>query len=91
MERKGGSRRALVSITSGNKQIEDQALSFHTSHYLCRQEVAPAGSKQLWAQDPVLAQRCGTKGRTGHQELEGRNGDGNRGGGGREVRGWTRG
>ena len=46
-------------------KIEGQALPFRTRHYLCRQELAPAGSQQLQGQDPGPARRCGTEGRTG--------------------------
>ena len=47
-------------------------------HCLCIQEVAPAGSQQLRAQDPAPARRCDTKWRTGHQGREGRPDDRNR-------------
>ena len=50
--------------------------------------MAPAGSQQLRAQDPAPARRCSTEGETERQgktiEREGRNGDGNRDGGGNE-------
>ena len=48
--------------------------------------MVPAGSQQLYAQDPTPAHRCRTEGRTGHEGREGGNGDGNRdvGGKGRE-------
>ena len=49
----------------GRSKVEDQALSFRTQHYLCRQEVALAGSQQLRAQDPVPARRCETEGEQG--------------------------
>ena len=50
--------------------------------------MAPPGSQRLRAQDPALARRYGTEGRTGHQAREGGNGngDGSRGGGGDETR-----
>ena len=63
-------------------RVEDQALLFHTWHHLCKQEVVPAGSYQLQAQDPAPVQRCGTEGRTGHQGQEGGNGNRNSDGGG---------
>ena len=42
----------------------------------------PAGSQQRRAQDPRPALRCGTKGKTGNQQRQGGNGDGNRDGSG---------
>ena len=62
--------------------MKDAALQFRTQHPFCRQEAVPAGSQQLWAQDLAPVQRCGTKGRTGHQGRERGNDDGNRGGDG---------
>ena len=69
-------------------RVEDLALPIRTRHHLCREEVAPAGSQQLRAQDSAPAHRCGTERRTWHQGREGRKGDGNRdeGGDGREYK-----
>ena len=74
-------RRALASDTSGKKQIRRPGT---TIPHLCRQEVTPTASQQLWAQGPAPARRCDTEGRTRHQGREGENGDGNRDGGGDE-------
>ena len=63
-------------------RVEDQALPFGTQHPLCRQEVVPAGSRQLRAQVPAPARRCDTEGGTGHQGRQGGNDDGNRDRGG---------
>ena len=67
-------------------KVKDLALTFHALHHLRRQEVAPAGIHQLLVQDPAPTRRCGTEGRTGHQGLEGGNGDGNRDGKGMSTR-----
>ena len=48
--------------------------------------MAPAGSQQFRAQNWASVRQSGTERRTGHQEREGRNGDGNRDGGGNEGR-----
>ena len=61
-----------------------QARSFHTRHHLCRQEVAPAGSHQLRAQERAPIRQYGTEGRTGHQRREGGYGDGYKDGDGHE-------
>ena len=45
--------------------VEDQALPFCKRHHFCRREVAPAGIKQFWAQDPAPSRRCGIEGTTG--------------------------
>ena len=81
MERGGERRRALVSATAERSREEDQ------THYLCRQEVAHAGSQQLPTQDPAPARRCGIEGRPGHQAREGGNDDGggDEGGDGNET------
>ena len=50
------------------RTVEDQAQPFRTRHYLCRQEVAPAGSQQLHAQDPTPARRCGAKEQQGTRD-----------------------
>ena len=44
--------------------------------------MAPEYSQQLRVQDSAPIRRCGTEGRTGHQDSEGGNGDGNRNGSG---------
>ena len=44
--------------------------------------MAPAGSQQLRAQDPVPARRCGTEGRREHEGWKEGNDDRNTGGGG---------
>ena len=61
-----------------NARVEDQTPSFRTRYDLYRQEVAPAGSQQLRAQDPAPARRCGTEVRKGHQGREGGTNDENR-------------
>ena len=63
---KGGSRRDLVSATSGKKHNRRPGTAIPTRYHLCRQEVAPADSQQLRTQDPAPVRRCGTEGRTGH-------------------------
>ena len=65
-------------IRKETEQI-NPALPFRTWHHLCRQEVAPAGSQQVWAQDPAPARRCCTERSTGHRVREGKNGDGDGG------------
>ena len=46
-----GAGRELLYPRHQERSREDQALPFCTRHHLCRQEVAPVGSHQLWAQD----------------------------------------
>ena len=62
--------------------VEDQVLPLRTRNNLYTQEVAPAGSQKLRAQDSLLARRCGPERNTGHQGREGGNGAGNRDGSG---------
>ena len=77
-----GEGKELWYPSDHGRTVEDQALQFLTRCYLCRQEVAPAGSQQLRAQGPAPVRRCCTKRRTGHQGREGGNGDGDRDRGG---------
>ena len=85
MEREGGGEESTsIPLHQEGSRVEDQVLPFQTRHHLCRQEVAPAGSQKLGAQNPAPARRCGTKGKTRNQGREGRHGDRNRDGGGDE-------
>ena len=86
MEREGGGGGELwYPPHQKRSRVEDKILPFCTRHPLYRQEVVPAGSRQLRVQDPAPARRCITEGKTGHQGRGGGNGDGNRGGGGDET------
>ena len=76
----------MVSAISGKKQSKRPCTAIPHAASFCRQEVAPAGSQQLRAQDLVPARRCGTEGRTGHQGREGGRDDGNRDGSGNEYK-----
>ena len=83
MERKRGEEESFdIRHIRGKNRAQDQALLFRTRHHLCRQDVTPAGSQKLRAQDPAPARRCRTKGRRGNHGREGGNDGKNRDGGG---------
>ena len=59
IEREGEEQESF-GIRHSRKEAEWKTRYYHRIwHNLCRQEVAPAGSQQLLAQDPVPARRCG--------------------------------
>ena len=66
--RKKQSRRSGTAIPHAASSI------LYTIH--CRQELAPAGSQKLRAQDSGPARQCGAEGRTWHQGRERGNGEG---------------
>ncbi|CAM9711505.1 unnamed protein product, partial [Ascophyllum nodosum] len=83
-----GAGEAKKSKKSHKRCIRDQALSFCTSHHLCRQGVALASTRQLRSQRPVSVHAYSTKEIAGSEGRDRANGVGVGIGDGRGIDDW---